>query len=116
MFNRVTLVGRVRSPLNLQEKNNSKFVEFDLIVARNKTNNNVRKTDKFNCIAWQSMAEQLIARADQGTLMLVDGHLQRKKTGSTEVVLEDFNILEMPIKQIKKGSRQRAFVLLPKNK
>lgn len=104
MINSVCLVGRLtRDPELKYTGNNVAVASFSLAVNRNfKDANGERETDFINCVIWRQQAENLANWAKKGALIGITGRIQTRSYGNqqgqrvyvTEVVAENFQILE----------------------
>lgn len=75
MYNKVTLVGRISTDLELRQTNNDKsYCRFNLAV--NRMNEG---TDFITVVVWNKQAENLVKYQNKGSLVLVDGSIS---TGS----------------------------------
>lgn len=71
MYNRVILVGRISTDLELRQTSNGKsYCRFNLAV--NRMNEG---TDFITCRVWNKQAENLVKFQNKGSLVLIDGSI-----------------------------------------
>lgn len=114
MINNVVLVGRLtRDPELRYTASGSAVATFSLAVNRNFTNQSgEREADFINCVIWRKPAETLANYARKGTLLGVTGRIQTRnyenqqgqKVYVTEVVAENFQLLESRSASEKRGN------------
>lgn len=103
MFNHTTLIGRTTADVEVREtSSNHNVASFTLAVNRKfKNANGERKTDFFNCIAWNKTAELIQEYTSKGDQVALSGYLQTRNYENqqgqrvyvTELVVEDFNVM-----------------------
>ena len=104
MINNVTLVGRLTKDPDLRYTQSGTAVgQFTLAVNRNFTNQQGdREADFINCVIWSKAAESFANYARKGTLIGLTGRIQtrnydnqqRQRVYVTEIVVENFQLLE----------------------
>lgn len=104
MINNVTLVGRLTKDPDLRYTQSGTAVgQFTLAVNRNFTNQQGdREADFINCVIWRKAAESFANYARKGTLIGLTGRIQtrnydnqqRQRVYVTEIVVENFQLLE----------------------
>ncbi len=105
MYNKVTLIGRLgRDPETRYTASGKAVANFSLAVSEKWTDSGGEKqerTDWFNVVAWNKLAEIVQKYAHKGDLVLVEGKLQVReyesrdgeKKKATEIVAGVFRIL-----------------------
>ncbi|MBA1395160.1 hypothetical protein EQ500_15020, partial [Lactobacillus sp. XV13L] len=66
-------------------------------------NRGIREVDDFDCVIWNTAAKNLAKKTTQGSLVLVNGTLQKNKKNKLEILVEEFSVLEF--KPIKTGQQ-----------
>ena len=80
MLNKVILIGRLVSDVQLRETQNGiSYTYFTLAVNRPNNNN---QTDFIDCVAWRGTAEILDKYSSKGSLIAIEGRLEVYKTES----------------------------------
>lgn len=112
MLNRVILVGRISTDINLRyTPSGAAIANFNIAVNRKYTNQQGEKeTDFIPVVVWRGGAENTAKYCKKGSLVAVDGRIQvrhyenqeGKRVYVTEVVAEDVRFLEP-----KRGSNQQ---------
>ena len=125
MINNVTLVGRITKEPELRYTPQNKAVgTFGLAVNRQfKNANGERETDFINCVIWRQQAENLAKFAKKGALIGITGRIQTRnyenqqgqKVYVTEVVAENFQMLESNKAQGQQASKPQAQIKKPQN-
>lgn len=118
MINNVVLVGRLtRDPEIRYTPQNQAVGTFGLAVNRQfKNANGERETDFINCVIWRQQAENLAKFAKKGALIGITGRIQTRnyenqqgqKVYVTEVVAENFQMLESNKAQGQQASKPQA--------
>ena len=100
----MTLVGRLTKDPDLRYTQSGTAVgQFTLAVNRNFTNQQGdREADFINCVIWRKAAESFANYARKGTLIGLTGRIQtrnydnqqRQRVYVTEIVVENFQLLE----------------------
>lgn len=121
MINNVVLVGRLTKDPDLRYTQSGQAVaSFTLAVNRNFTNQSgEREADFINCVIWRKPAETMANYAKKGTLLGVTGRIQTRNYENqqgqrvyvTEVVAENFQLLESKSQNEARGSNE-----MPKTK
>lgn len=77
MFNKVVLVGRISTDLELRQTNNGKsYCRFNLAVNKNYKNEyGVYETDFIPITVWGKSAENTVTYQNKGSLILIDGSI-----------------------------------------
>lgn len=94
MYNKVIMLGRVASDLELKTTPSGTSVcTFSIAVDRRyQVKGEEKKSDFFNCVAWRNEAEFITRFWVKGKPILVEGELQNRsyvdRTGSTRYVTE----------------------------
>lgn len=80
-MNKVIMMGRIASDLELKQTPNGVFVcSFRFAVDRNYQKKGEEKvTDFFNVVAWRGTAEFITTWFSKGKLLLIEGELQTRK-------------------------------------
>ena len=104
MLNSVSLTGRLTRDVDLRYTQSGTAVgSFTLAVDRKfKSKNGERETDFVNCQIWRKSAENFANFTKKGSLVGVEGRIQtrtydnaqRQKVFVTEVIVENFALLE----------------------
>ena len=104
MINNVVLIGRLTRGVELRHTpSNQAVATFTLAVNRNfKNDDGNREADFINCVLWRQQAENLAKWTKKGHLIGITGRIQTRSYDNqqgqrvyvTEVVAEDFQILE----------------------
>ncbi|AFV51036.1 single-stranded binding protein [Lactococcus phage Q33] len=123
MINNVTLVGRITKEPELRYTPQNKAVAtFTLAVNRAfKNANGEREADFINCVIWGQQAENLAKFAKKGALIGITGRIQTRnyenqqgqKVYVTEVVAENFQMLESNKAQGQQASKPQAQIKKP---
>ena len=80
MLNKVVLIGRLVSEVQMRETQNGiPYTYFTLAVNRPRNN---QQTDFVDCVAWRGTAEILDKYTSKGSLIAVEGRLEVYKTES----------------------------------
>lgn len=119
MLNNVSLVGRLTKDVELRyTSSNVAVATFTLAVNRTfKNENGDREADFINCVMWRQQAENLASWAKKGALIGITGRIQTRSYDNqqeqrvyvTEVVAEQFQLLESKGQQGNQGQqRQQA--------
>lgn len=118
MINRVVLSGRTTKALEVKYTQSGIAVaSFTLAVNRQfRDKDGNREADFINCVIWRKGAENLANFTHKGSLIGIDGHLQTrnyqdkdgKKVYVTEVVVDDFVLLESKKDNAKSGYDQQG--------
>lgn len=103
-MNRVCLIGRTTSDLELRYNNsNIAYTRFSLAVNRNfKDENGERKADFISCVAWKERAEMMSKYLRKGSFIAVEGHIQTGsyedregvKRYTTDIIIDNVRFLE----------------------
>ena len=114
MINRVVLVGRLtRDPELRYTANGAAVASFTVAVNRQFTNSQgEREADFINCVIWRKAAENFSNFTNKGSLVGIDGRLQTRNYENqqgqrvyvTEVVVENFSLLESRAESEKRNS------------
>ena len=94
MYNRVIMLGRVVTDLDLKTTQNGVSVlSFRIATDRRFQNKNEeKKSDFFNCVAWRQEAEFISRYWTKGRPILIEGELQNRsyvdKNGNTQYITE----------------------------
>lgn len=104
MINRVVLVGRLTKDPVLRQTGSGIYVaQFTLAVNRPyKNKDGQRDADFVSCVIWRKAAQNLTNFTSKGSLVGIDGRIQTrtyddkdgKKVYVTEVIVEDFSLLD----------------------
>ena len=118
MINNVTLVGRLTKDVELKyTPSNVANVSFTLAVNRTfKNANGEREADFINCVIWRKSAENFANWAKKGALIGITGRIQTRNYENqqgqrvyiTEVVAENFQMLESRSQQQGQNAQQQA--------
>lgn len=116
MLNNVSLVGRTTRDVELRyTPSNVAVATFTLAVNRTfKNENGDREADFINCVMWRQQAENLANWAKKGALIGITGRIQTRSYDNqqgqrvyvTEVVAEQFQLLESKGQQGNQGQQQ----------
>ena len=114
MINRAVLVGRLtRDPELRYTANGAAVASFTVAVNRQFTNSQgEREADFINCVIWRKAAENFSNFTNKGSLVGIDGRLQTRNYENqqgqrvyvTEVVVENFSLLESRAESEKRNS------------
>ena len=114
MINRTVLVGRLtRDPELRYTANGAAVASFTIAVNRQFTNSNgEREADFINCVIWRKAAENFANFTNKGSLVGIDGRIQTRNYENqqgqrvyvTEVVVENFSLLESRSESEKRNS------------
>lgn len=114
MINRVVLVGHLtRDPELRYTTNGAAVASFTVAVNRTFTNaQGERKADFINCTIWRKAAENFANLVHKGSLVGIDGRIQTRNYDNqqgqrvyvTEVVVENFSLLESRSESEKRSS------------
>ncbi|GEO58504.1 single-stranded DNA-binding protein [Companilactobacillus bobalius] len=114
MINRTVLVGRLtRDPELRYTQNGAAVAGFTLAVNRQFTNSQgEREADFVNCVIWRKAAENFANFTHKGSLVGIDGRIQTRnydnqqgqKVYVTEVVVDNFSLLESRSESEKRSS------------
>ena len=103
MLNRVVIVGRlVRDPELRKTASDRSVVAFTVALDNRTTNNGEKSTSYIPCTAWNSTAESIAKFMMKGSLVGVDGHLNKRsytandgrKVSVVEVIADSVQFLE----------------------
>ncbi|MFA9492341.1 single-stranded DNA-binding protein [Streptococcus sp. E17BB] len=104
MLNKVILTGRLTKSLELKKTPTGKSVaSFTLAVERRQKSSSGEKiTDFYDCVIWNTPAENLAAWTAKGSLIGVTGRLEKRSYQNqqgqrvvvTEVIVEELTLLE----------------------
>lgn len=118
MINNVTLVGRLTKDVELKyTPANQAVAQFTLAVNRTfKNANGEREADFINCVIWRQAAENFANWVKKGALIGITGRIQTRNYENqqgqrvyiTEVVAENFQMLESRSQQEQGQSQQRT--------
>lgn len=118
MINNVTLIGRLVAPPELKKTpNNVSVLQGTLAVNRNfKNENGDREADFINFQAWRGTADIIAQYCSKGSLIGLTGRIQTRSYDNqqgqrvyvTEVVAEQFQLLENRNSQGQQGNQGRA--------
>lgn len=117
MINRTVLVGRLtKDPEIRYTQSGTAVANFTMAVNRQFTNaNGEREADFISCIVWRKAAENFCNFTHKGSLVGIDGRIQTssyEKEGhrvySTQVVLDDFSLLEPKQQGQQRGQQSNA--------
>ena len=118
MINNTVLVGRITKDADLRyTPSNVAVATFTLAVNRTfKNENGDREADFINCVMWRQQAENLANWAKKGALIGVTGRIQTRSYDNqqgqrvyvTEVVVEQFQLLESRNSQGQQNNQERA--------
>ena len=116
MINNVVLVGRMTRDAELRyTPQNQAVATFTLAVNRNfKNQSGEREADFINVVIWRQQAENLANWAKKGALIGITGRIQTRNYENqqgqrvyvTEVVAEQFQLLESKGQQGNQGQQQ----------
>ena len=116
MLNNVSLVGRTTRDVELRyTPSNVAVATFTLAVNRTfKNEYGDREADFINCVMWRQQAENLANWAKKGALIGITGRIQTRSYDNqqgqrvyvTEVVAEQFQLLESKGQQGNQGQQQ----------
>lgn len=114
MINRVVLVGRLtRDPELRYTANGAAVANFTVAVNRTfKNAQGEREADFINCIIWRKAAENFANFTNKGSLVGIEGRIQTRNYDNqqgqrvyvTEVVVENFSLLESRSESEKRSS------------
>lgn len=117
MINNTVLVGRLTKDVDLRyTPSNVAVATFTLAVNRHfKNENGEREADFINCVMWRQQAESLANWAKKGALIGITGRIQTRSYDNqqgqrvyvTEVVAEQFQLLESRNSQGQQGQRSQ---------
>lgn len=117
MMNSTCLVGRLTKDVDLRyTQSNVAVATFTLAVNRTfKNENGEREADFINCVMWRQQAENLANWAKKGSLIGITGRIQTRSYDNqqgqrvyvTEVVAEQFQLLESRNSQGQQGQRSQ---------
>lgn len=123
MLNNVSLVGRLTKDVELRyTPSNVAVATFTLAVNRTfKNENGEREADFINCVMWRQQAENLANWAKKGALIGITGRIQTRSYDNqqgqrvyvTEVVAEQFQLLESRNSQGQQNNQGRAQQQMP---
>lgn len=118
MINNVTLVGRLTKDVELKyTPANQAVAQFVLAVNRTfKNANGERESDFINCVIWRKSAENFANFAKKGALIGITGRIQTRNYENqqgqrvyiTEVIAENFQMLESRSQQQGQATQQQA--------
>lgn len=118
MMNSICLVGRLTKDVDLRyTPSNVAVATFTLAVNRTfKNENGEREADFINCVMWRQQAENLASWAKKGALIGITGRIQTRNYDNqqgqrvyvTEVVAEQFQLLESRNSQGQQGQRAQT--------
>lgn len=118
MLNNVSLVGRLTKDVDLRyTPSNVAVATFTLAVNRTfKNENGDREADFINCVMWRQQAEYLANYTKKGSLIVITGRIQTRSYDNqqgqrvyvTEVVAEQFQLLESRNSQGQQGNQGQA--------
>lgn len=80
MLNKVILMGRIASPLQIKNTpTGTNVLSFSMAVEKNFTNaNGERETDFIQCVAWRQTAVFISQFFDKGRMIAIEGSLQTR--------------------------------------
>lgn len=117
-MNSTCLVGRLTKDVELRyTPSNVAVATFTLAVNRTfKNENGDREADFINCVMWRQQAENLANWAKKGALIGITGRIQTRSYDNqqgqrvyvTEVVAEQFQLLESRNSQGQQGQRAQT--------
>lgn len=117
MLNSVTMTGRLTKDVDLRfTKSGTAVGSFTLAVDRQfKSKSGERETDFVNCQVWRKSAENFANFTHKGVLVGIQGRIQTrtyddkdgKKVFVTEVIVDNFALLEPKQTSQSNGSPQR---------
>lgn len=117
MMNSTCLVGRLTKDVDLRyTQSNVAVATFTLAVNRPfKNENGDREADFINCVMWRQQAKNLANWAKKGALIGITGRIQTRSYDNqqgqrvyvTEVVAEQFQLLESRNSQGQQGQRSQ---------
>lgn len=117
MLNSVTMTGRLTKDVDLRfTKSGTAVGSFTLAVDRQfKSKSGERETDFVNCQVWRKSAENFANFTHKGALVGIQGRIQTrtyddkdgKKVFVTEVIVDNFALLEPKQTSQSNGSPQR---------
>ena len=118
MINNLTLIGRLTKDVELKyTPANQAVAQFVLAVNRTfKNANGERESDFINCVIWRKSAENFANWAKKGALIGITGRIQTRNYENqqgqrvyiTEVVAENFQMLESRSQQQGQDAQQQA--------
>lgn len=118
MINNVTLVGRLTKDVELKyTPANQAVAQFTLAVNRTfKNANGERESDFINCVIWRKSAENFANFVKKGALVGITGRIQTRNYENhqgqrvyiTEVIAENFQMLESRSQQQGQAAQQQA--------
>lgn len=118
MLNSICLVGRLTKDIELRyTPSNVAVATFTLAVNRTfKNENGEREADFINCVMWRQQAENLANWSKKGALIGITGRIQTRSYDNqqgqrvyvTEVVAEQFQLLESKGQQGNQGQQRQA--------
>lgn len=104
MINRVVLIGRLTSDVDLKyTQSGTAVASFSLAVQRNfKNANGEYDTDFINCQIWRKSAEALANYTHKGSMIGIEGRIQTcnyenqqgQRVYVTEVIVDNFSLLD----------------------
>lgn len=117
MLNSVALTGRLTKDVDLRySKSGTAVGSFTIAVDRQfRSANGERETDFINCAIWRKSAENFANFTHKGSLVGIEGHIQTRtydnaqgqKVFVTEVIVDNFALLEPKQTSQSNGSPQR---------
>jgi single-strand DNA-binding protein len=118
-LNRIIIVGRINSPVELKyTAEGTAMATFSLVAERPRREGSPPKTDAISIIAWNKLAEICAEYLDNGKLALVEGRIQVRTYDAdngrrkyvTEVVAQNMRILEGSVGDLaeEQASQQHA--------
>lgn len=108
MLNKVILIGRITSDIELR-KTNSDSVYTYFTIAVNRARGVEQKTDFISCVSWRKTAELMAQYLRKGSLIAVEGRLEvfrLDKEGSYET-RTNVNVLGVQFLESKEASKRR---------
>lgn len=98
-MNKVCLVGRLTTDVELKESNNKKYAKFSLAVNRVYNKN---ETDFISCVAWEKTAELISKYMCKGSQIGIEGRIQTgnyddkdgNKRYTTDVIVENITFID----------------------
>lgn len=118
MINNTVLVGRLTKDVELRyTPSNVAVATFTLAVNRTfKNENGDREADFINCVMWRQQAENLANWCKKGALIGITGRIQTRSYDNqqgqrvyvTEVVAEQFQLLESKAQQGNQGQQRQG--------
>lgn len=125
MINRVVLTGRLTKNIDLRYTEGGRAVgTFTLAVNRQFTNaKGEREADFVQCVIWNKGSEILSQFAHKGSLIGIDGRIQTRSYDNqqgqrvyvTEVIVENFSLLEPKAKSDENNQNTAAQQETPRN-